>query len=62
MESKWIVSSSGYSIKTDDDEGRIVTAYPASLEIPLRRARFEKWIEDAENICILHNRHINTPD
>ena len=58
MGEKWVVSSTGYSIKEDNERGRVVAAYPASLELPLRHERFVKWLFDAERICEIHNADI----
>lgn len=49
------ISKSGFSIKTGwADNSRIVAKYPGAVS-PLDGRQFEKWLDDAEHICRLHN-------
>lgn len=54
----WRVSKSGYSIKTGwTDDSRIVAAFHAP--VPFDSVRFERWLEDAQHACDLHNASID---
>ena len=55
---KWSISGSGYSIKTDDDAGSIVASYNGPCN-PLNGKAFEEWIDNAEYICEIHNERLN---
>lgn len=57
-DSHWRISKSGYSIKTGfANNSRIVASFHAP--VPLDSARFEKWLEDAQHACDLHNASVD---
>lgn len=52
---KWRLSMSGFSIKTGWGNEKIMVAkYPYPLS-PLDGDLFNKWMNDAQHICDLHN-------
>ena len=54
METEWRISSTGYSIKTGwGDDKRIVCSIPAGVAQDGKA--FQRWMEDAQRICDLHN-------
>lgn len=54
----WRISKSGYSIKTGwATESRIVCQYHGP---PNDMDRFQRWLEDAEYICELHNAAVDS--
>ena len=53
----WSVSSSGFSIKADDELGTIVREYSGAIA-PLIEDEFINWLEYAERVCVIHNAGI----
>lgn len=53
---EWRISMSGYSIKTGwGDDERFVCAYHTAPNVKLDPARFQQWLDDAQEICDAHN-------
>ncbi len=54
-EREWRVSRSGYSIKTGwSDSKKIIASYPHTVT-PMNGTLFKEWLDNAEQICALHN-------
>ena len=51
---KWSISTSGFSIKADDELGTIVRKYSGSTS-PTDEGQFTDWLDYAEKVCALHN-------
>lgn len=56
-ERHWRISKSGFSIKTGWAEDKRIIAKYAGL--PSDREAFAQWLENAEEICNLHNAAID---
>lgn len=57
----WRISKSGFTIRTGwGDEKTMIAAYPGAAS-PIDGPRFNKWLDDAQRICDLHNATLATP-
>ena len=58
---KWRISKGGYEIKAgySDMDARVVARYAGIVG---DHATFNRWLEDAERICDLHNAALTQPN